>query len=135
MAYITGDDITARVGTAKAAQLSTDSGGTPDATVLSAVAAQACAEVNRWVSKRRPAPVDTTGDSDLAAALQGLALDIAEYRLHSRRPPVPDTIKKLYEDALAWLGEYVAGKVNLPGRVRTVEYRFKYDDPGPEDMN
>lgn len=135
MAYVTNQNLIDRVGTTKAAELTADSGSTPDQTVLTGVVAAAEGEVNRYLARRRAVPVVVTGDTTLAEMLRELTLDVAQYRLALRRPPVPEQIQKLYEQVIAWLETYAKGEAELAGTGTAGNYGFARDSAGPEDMN
>ncbi len=114
MAYITTQNLIDRVGSTKAAQLTTDSGSTPDSALLAEVTAEAEGEVNGYLARRYAVPVDLTAHPELAATLRGKTLDIAVYRLHVRRPPVPDAHKDIYDSAIKWLTAVSKGEIVLP---------------------
>ena len=115
MAYIVNQDIIDRVGNAKAAQLTTDSGSVPSQTVLDEVRESAEGEANGYLARRYATPVDLSAHADLAGTLKGFVLDIAVYRLMSRRPPVGDDARAGRDDAIATLRPTRAFvKVDLP---------------------
>lgn len=114
MAYIVNQDLIDRVGTATAAQLTTDSGATPSTTVIDEVRQSAEGEANGYLAKRHAVPVDLTTHPDLAATLKGFVLDIGVFRLMSRRPPVADAYRDARNDAVAWLEKVAKGDVVLP---------------------
>jgi phage gp36-like protein len=43
-----------------------------------------------------------------------VALDVIEYRLHARRPPIPDDVATRYRAAAAWLVQISEGNAALP---------------------
>lgn len=114
MAYIVNDDIVDRVGSATAAQLSADSGDTPDSDVLTEVRNSAEGEVNGYLAVRYAVPVDLSAHADLTATLKGFALDVAVYRLYGRRSPVPENVRRMRDDAIAWLTKVSKGEIVLP---------------------
>ena len=117
MAYIVNQDIIDRVGNAAAVQLTTDSGAVVDTAVLDSVREGAEREVDRYVSKRHRTPVDVSTDADLASAMKALALDVAEYKLLQRRPPIHETKQRMYDAVIKWLESFAKGEANLPGNV------------------
>lgn len=129
MAYIDNADITARVGNDTAVQLTTDSGAVVDSVVLDEVRESAEGEVNGYLARRYAVPVDLTTHTDLAATLKGFTLDIAVFRLHSRRPPVTEAIREARTDAVKWLTAVSEGKVILPAAVTPASTTS--DDPTP----
>lgn len=114
MSYIVNQDIIDRVGTATAAQLTTDSGSTPSQTVLDEVRQSSLGEVDSYLSRRYATPVDLTAHPEIAATLKGFTLDVAEYRLRSRRQPVPDGVQAMYKSAVDWLTKVSKGSILLP---------------------
>ncbi len=61
--------------------------------------------------------------------LTALSVDIAVYRIVSRRGDAPEEFRKRYEDALKRLQEIASGKAVLPGAAR-IESAGE-DSPGP----
>ena len=136
MAYATNAQLISRVGgSTAAAQLTSDSGSTPDQDVLTEVREAAEAEINRYLSKRQSVPVDVSGSDALAASLRELTLDVAEYRLHLRRKPVSEDTRSMYQRAIEFLQAYAKGDAGLPGDSSGAgAYDFVRDDAGAEDM-
>jgi hypothetical protein len=62
-------------------------------------------------------PVDLSAHADLDELLSGIALDLAVYRLHARRPPIPADVIRQRDAALAWLGRVAVGALVLPAAV------------------
>ena len=130
MAYITNQDIIDRVGAAAALQLTTDPPATePDQDVLTEVAGAAEGEANGYLAKRYAVPVDLTAHADLAATLKSFVLDIAVYRLMSRRPPAAEHHEKSRSNAIEWFLRIVKGDVHLPAEVTPASTTS--DDPVP----
>ncbi len=67
-----------------------------------------------YLATRYQVPVDVSGDVEVAAVLRTFVLDLAAYRLHSRRPPVPVDVVRRREEAVTWLGRVASGVVQLP---------------------
>ncbi len=130
MAYITNQDIIDRVGTQTAAQLTTDSGSVPDQDVLDEVRLSAEGEVNGYLGKRYKVPVDLTDHPGVEGTLKGFTLDVAVYHLQTRRPPVAEAYKKLYDDAIKWCVAAGKGGVVLP--AESTPASTTSDDPKPE---
>lgn len=114
MAYIVNQDIIDRVGATKAAQLTTDSGGTPDQAKLDGVREAAEGEVNGYIGRKYAVPVDLVVHADAAPTLREYTLDVAVFRLHSLRPPAPETAEKARNLAIKWLEGISKGTVALP---------------------
>ena len=114
MAYIVNQDIIDRVGNERAAQLTADSGTTPDQTVLDEVRLGAEGEANGYLGRRYEVPVDLTAHADLAATLKRFVLDIAVYQLMSRRDPASETSRRVRDDAVKWLERIAKGEIVLP---------------------
>lgn len=129
MSYIVNQDIIDRVGNDTAAQLTTDSGTTPDQTVLDKIRLNSEGEANSYLSKRYAVPVDLTAHADLAEALKGFVLDIAVYRLSLRRLPVPKDYEQARNNAIKWFERVAKGEVHLPAAVTPASTTS--DDPPP----
>ena len=115
MGYITNDDIEERLGTALYVQLTDDAGtGSPDTDVVDSAREEAEGEANSYLAQRYKVPVDLTAYPELAEVLKGFTLDLVEYRLHTRRPPVTDEVVAKHADAVEWLRDVAAGEVSLP---------------------
>ncbi len=117
MAYIVNQDLIDRVGNDTAAQLTTESGTVPSSSILDEVRISSEREVDSYLSRRFSTPIDTSTDADLAAFLKKLTLDLAEYRIFGRRPPVSKNKKQVYDNTITWLKGFVNGENNLPGKV------------------
>lgn len=114
-AYITNADIESRLGSAAYVQLTDDAGtGSADLTRVEEARLGAEGEAESYLATRFAVPVDLTGEPQLAAVLRSFVLDIAVYRLHSRRPPIPADIVRRREEAVAWLARVASGTVQLP---------------------
>ena len=71
-------------------------------------------EVNSYLGRRVAVPVETGGEPQLSAVLKSITLDLAEYRLHGRRPPVPEDVRYKYASAVQWLQRVASGEAVLP---------------------
>ena len=115
MPYITNSDIETRVGSAAYVQLADDDGdGAADTAVVDEIRLAAEAEVDSYLARRFAVPVDVSVHPELAAVLASVTLDLAEYRLRQRRPPVPNTAVDRHEHAIAWLSAVADGVIQLP---------------------
>jgi len=115
MAYITNADIEERVGSDAYVQLTDDDGdGQADTGVVDEARLGAEGEVNSYLARRYQVPIDLTVHADLADVLASFVLDLAEYRLRVRRPPVPKDVQDKWAQAIEWLSRVADGSVELP---------------------
>lgn len=115
MAYVTDAEIETRLGAATLVQLADDDGdGVADADVVEEARLSAEAIVNSFLSRRYRVPVDLMVYPEVANMLRSVTLDLAEFRLRARRPPVAADIMRLHEQAMIWLMRVAEGGVQLP---------------------
>ena len=115
MNYIDNAAVELRLGTTALTQLTDDSGvGAINASVVDEARLGAEGEVNSYLARRYLTPIDVATHSEVAGVLASVTLDIAEYRLHARRPPIPDAVMQRFRAALGWLSKVAAGGVSLP---------------------
>jgi phage gp36-like protein len=115
MPYITNADIQQRVGAEAYVQLADDDGdGQADTGVVDEVRLGAEGEVNSYLARRYAVPIDLTTHADLAGLLASVTLDLAEYRLRVRRPPVPQETLGRRSQAVDWLTRVAGGALDLP---------------------
>ena len=115
MSYANTTDLEERLGEGIYLQLTDDAGtGSADEGKASEALEQAEGEVNSYLARRYAVPVDVSVDAQLAAILKSVTLDLAEYRLHARRPPIPEDKRRQREAAVRWLGQASSGQVVLP---------------------
>jgi phage gp36-like protein len=115
MAYVTDADIQARLGNAAYVQLTDDAGsGSADAAKVAEARLGAEAEVDSYLATRYRVPVDVSGEANLQALLKSVVLDLVTYRLHGRRPPIPEDLVRRRSEAIEWLTRVAAGLVQLP---------------------
>ena len=74
----------------------------------------AAGEADSYLARRHAVPVDLGGHPQVQAVLVGFVLDLAVYRLHARRPPVPQDVVRRREEAVEWLRRVAEGEVYLP---------------------
>jgi len=118
MGYITNSDIEERLGTAAYVQLADDDGnGVADVGVVDEARLGAEGEVNSYLGRRYSVPISLTTHPDLADVLASFTLDLAEYRLRLRRPPVPDDARRRRDQAIEWLTRAAEGRIELPSAV------------------
>lgn len=115
MSYTSNADLEERLGSSVYVQLTDDAGtGVADEDKVAEALGGAEGEVNSYLGRRVAVPVETSGDSQLSAVLKSITLDLAAFRLHGRRPPVPADVRYRYESALQWLQCVASGKAVLP---------------------
>lgn len=115
MAYVTNDDIAERVGNATYVQLADDDGDNQaDVGVVDEIRLAAEGEVNSYLARRYQVPIDLAVHAELADVLASMALDLAEYRLRARRPPVPQDARDRRAQAIEWLKRIADGVIDLP---------------------
>ena len=113
--YLTNADIEERLGSKAYVQLADDDGdGTADVGVVDEARLAALGEVNGYLAQRYETPIDTSIHTELAPLLQSISLDLAEYHLRSRRPPVPSTALRRRDQAVVWLRRVASGSISLP---------------------
>ncbi len=127
MAYIVNADIVLRVGDDATVQLTADTGSSVDATVLDEIRLSSEGEVNGYLAKRYAVPVDLSAHPDAAGTLKGFTLDLAVYRLHTRRAPANKDVQQMRDNAIEWLKGIAEGKINLP--VAVTPAATTADDP------
>ncbi len=115
MGYATLQDLELRLGPAAYVQLTDDeAAGSASAARAGEALAAAEGEVDSRVAVRYRTPVDVTAEPEAAALLKSIVLDLAECRLHARRPPVPEAVRDKASAARQWLRDLAAGRAQLP---------------------
>ena len=115
MPYITNEDIQTRVGPQAFVQLADDDGdGVADVSIVNEIRLAAEGELDSYLAGRYALPVDLTAAPELADLLASVTLDLAEYRLRVRRPPIPADVTRLYEQTQRWLARIADGSIDLP---------------------
>lgn len=115
MAYITNADIVQRVGSAAFAQLADDDGdGLADAGVVDEVRVAAEGELDSYLARRYRTPILLDEFPELAGLLMAIALDLAEFRLRLRRPPLAEDVRQRHALTLQWLERIASGVIALP---------------------
>ncbi len=122
MAYITNVDIEQWVGTTTLVELTDDTGaGSVDVTRVDASRLGAEGEADSYLATRYAVPIDVSSEPDLEAVLKIFILDLAAYRLHGRRPPVPADVVRRREEAVAWFLRAASGDVQLPTALAAID--------------
>lgn len=115
MSYITNTDIELRLGAAAYVQLADDDGdGQADAAVVDEARLGAEGEVNAYLARRYRTPIDLAVHPDVADLLASSSLDLAEYRLRTRRPPIAEDARRRRDEAIDWLTRVSDGRIDLP---------------------
>lgn len=118
MAYITNSDIESWIGPAAYVQLTDDAGsGSANAARVDEARLGAEGEANSYLAARYAVPVDLTSEPEVRSVLRCFVLDLAAYRLHSRKPPVPGDVVRRREEAVTWLARVASGLVQLPSSL------------------
>ncbi len=119
MSYITNSDIQTRVGNAAYVQLADDDGdGSADSAVVDELRLAAESEVNSYLARRFMVPIDLATHTDLADLLKSITLDLAEYRLRCRRPPIPKDAVDKFAHAIDWLRGVADARIELPSALQ-----------------
>lgn len=106
MAYCAQADIEKLIPELELAELTTESGSTPDSDVVTEAIAKADAIIDAYCGKQYSVPFDSVPEM-----VESLSIDIAVYRLYLRRRVVPDPARQRYEDAMAFLKDVSRGAV------------------------
>jgi phage gp36-like protein len=118
VAYITNSDIEKRLGHAAYVQFTDDFGsGSADDAVVDEARAGAEGEVDSYLARRYAVPIDLATNPELGPLLVSTTLDLAEYRLRLRRPPVAAESRAAHDAAVAWLQMVARGEIDLPVRA------------------
>lgn len=120
MPYCTLDDLLKMVPQAELAQLSAESGETPDPEIVAEAIAKAAGEIDAYLAVRYVLPLTATPPQ-----VENLAVDMALYHLYSRRSVAPQVRRQKYEAAVAFLKQVAAGQAvveGVPGNQRLEEF-------------
>ncbi len=108
MAYCTQSDLITMIPVKELAELTADSGDTPDSEVVNEAINRADAEIDAYLGMRHTLPL-----SPLPDQVKGLSIDMALYHLYSRRSVAPTVRRQKYEAAVAFLKLVAAGEAIL----------------------
>jgi phage gp36-like protein len=108
MAYCTQSDLLALIPLKELAELTADSGETPDSQVVAEGIQRADAEIDAYLGLRHTLPLTPLPDQ-----VKGLSMDMALYHLYSRRSVAPTVRRQKYEAALSFLKLVAAGEAVL----------------------
>ena len=98
MAYCTQDDLLTMIPLKELAELTADSGETPDSQVVAEAIQRADAEIDSYLGLRYGLPLTPVPDQ-----VKGLSMDMALYHLYSRRSVAPAVRQQKYEAAVSFL--------------------------------
>jgi len=116
--YITNEDLERRLGSEAFLELTDDEGtGQPNTARADEARLGAEGEADSYFAARYAVPVELGADPRVAAVVRSFVLDLAAYRLHGRRPPVPADAARRRDEAVAWLREVARGTAHLPASV------------------
>lgn len=115
MGYVTDEDVELRLGSAALVELTDDeSRGLPNWERVAEARIGAEGEVNGYLARRVGVPVDVGARPELAGLLRSVTLDLVEYRLRGRRPPIPADCVRRRAEAVQWLERVASGSAALP---------------------
>ena len=115
MAYVSPYDVQERLGDQLYVELTDDTGsGSADLDKVYEAIEGAEGEANSYLGQRYAVPLSLSGQSMIADVLMSFVLDLVEHRLHSRRPPVPEDVRRKRSQALTWLKRVADGEIVLP---------------------
>lgn len=115
MSYTTNSELQRWLGPAIYLELTDDENeGVADDNRATEARLGAEGEVNSYLATRYAVPVELSAAPEAAALLRAVVLDLAAYRLHSRRPPVPPDLVRRREEVVTWLSRLAAGQAQLP---------------------
>lgn len=119
MAYSTQADLVNRFARMKL-WTDDDASGAVDAAVVGEAIEDADAEINMAVRQKYTFPL-ALSDATTVAKLKSTSTAIAGYFLALRNDEynVPESMKTLFDEALAWLKQVASGAVILPGETAT----------------
>ncbi len=118
MPYITNADIQERLGNDTYVSLTDDNrDGAADVGVVDEARLAADGEVNSFLARRYQVPINLTLHPELSDLLASMTLDVAEYRLRLRRPPVSEDARRRFAQAVDWLTRVADGRIDLPSAV------------------
>ncbi|MFA6690748.1 MAG: DUF1320 domain-containing protein [Saccharofermentanales bacterium] len=110
MAYCSQEDLLKLIPEVELAELTAESGDTPDSAIVSDCIGQADAEINSYLAVRYRFPLAATPDR-----VKSLSIDIAIYHIYSRRDRIPESRRQKYKDAVAFLKAVALGRAEIIG--------------------
>ncbi len=117
--HVTTDQLIARFESeAAVAHLTDASFDSADTDVLNAIINESEGFVYSYLARRYKTPVITVGDPQLEYVLEGIVLDIAQYRLLARGNNITDAKQQVYDHALKWCEGVADGSIPLPAEAQ-----------------
>jgi phage gp36-like protein len=108
MAYCSQSDLLTMIPLEELAELTADSGDTPDSQVVAEAIQMADAEIDAYLGLRHTLPLTPLPDQ-----VKGLSIDMALYHLYSRRSVAPTVRKQKYDAAVSFLKLVASGEAVL----------------------
>ncbi len=108
MAYCTESDLLTMIPVRELAELTAESGETPDSLVVAEAIHRADGEIDAYLAMRYTLPL-----SPLPDQVKGLSIDMALYHLYSRRSVAPTVRRQKYEAAVSFLKLVAAGEAKV----------------------
>jgi phage gp36-like protein len=109
MAYCVQSDIEKLIPVQELAELTTESGSTPDSDVVAEAIVKADAEIDSYLGIIYSVPLSVP-----PTRVKALSEDIAIYYLYMRRSSIPEARQKAYDNGIAFLQLLAAGKATIP---------------------
>jgi phage gp36-like protein len=110
MAYCTENDLLSMIPVKELAELTAETGDTPDSLVVADAIDRAEAEIDAYLGVRYTLPLSPVPDQ-----VKGLSVDISLYHLYSRRSVAPPVRRQKYEAAVSFLKQVAAGEAVMEG--------------------
>ena len=110
MAYCTENDLLSMIPAKELAELTAETGDTPDSLVVADAIERAEAEIDAYLGVRYTLPLSPIPDQ-----VKGLSVDISLYHLYSRRSVAPTVRRQKYEAAVSFLKQGAAGEAVVEG--------------------
>lgn len=110
MGYCSREDVGRMIPQAELAELTAESGDSPDYLVVDEAIGKADAEIDSYLGVRYVVPLNP-----VPAQVKALSVDLAIYHLYSRRSVVPVARRQKYEAAVAFLQQAAAGQIVVEG--------------------
>lgn len=110
MAYCTENDLLSMIPVKEFAELTAETGDTPDSLVVADAIDRAEAEIDAYLGVRYTLPLSPVPDQ-----VKGLSVDISLYHLYSRRNVALPVRRQKYEAAVSFLKQVAAGEAMVEG--------------------